>query len=178
MLECYKCGNFNDTSNAVCSKCGKDLNDEITDNLIASNNKGYDWIVLKIAFGAIFVLCAIIFSIYLVCCSGDKNSKKEESLKIADDKIWIEMTRKAKTSAYNPLTYEFQSQKNYKLNDSVSLFVQIFSSENDYGVSKEGVVIGFFNINTGYELDGSDLEYMTSERELNNSLLYIKNKNQ
>ena len=174
-MECNNCGNKVNINDESCNQCGHKLSDEEIDNFIANQNNGYNWTVYKLSIIASLVFISVIFCFFWICCNGISESPNViDNSEIANDKIWSTMTNKAKNSSNKYLSYKFISQEDYKLNDSISLYVQKFSSGNDSGVSKEGVIMAFFNINNGCELSGSELEYMASKNELNLALYKMK----
>lgn len=164
-MQCYNCENIIFHTDKICDKCGKDISDEKADDILVSNNNNNDWTVIKLTAIITSILAIVFFSVYFVCCEDSKDTIQDKE-KITKDKIWMTMIKKAKISSYNPETYKFISQKDYKLNDSVSLYVQRFSSKNDYGVTKQAVVMSFFNSKEGYELTGPELNAMASENEI------------
>lgn len=173
-MECSNCGNKVNINDKSCNQCGHKLSDEEIDNFITNQNNGYDWTVYKLSIIASLVFISVIFCFFWICCDGiDESTNVIDNSEIANDKIWSTMTNKAKLSSENLSTYDFNHQKNYKLNDSVSMYIQTYSFKNDYGVKKSGTVMGFFNTKTGDELSGVELESMTNDNEYNKIKSYI-----
>ena len=98
----------------------------------------------------------------LCSCESEQAKKKRE----VEENIYKTLTFQAKCILTNPSTYEFQRMLDYYVNDSIRVYAQKFSGANDFGVRESKYAIGYFNINTGYEVDDALLEIQASPEEL------------
>lgn len=95
-------------------------------------------------------------------CESEQAKKKRE----VEENIYATLTFQAKCILTNPSTYEFERMLDYYVNDSISVYAQKFSGANAFGVRESKYAIGYFNMNTGYEVDEVLLETQASPEEL------------
>ncbi|MBP9480192.1 MAG: zinc ribbon domain-containing protein [Parabacteroides sp.] len=171
---CSNCGNKVNINDKSCNQCGNKLSDEDIDMYVINSTNSSDYTVYKLSSIITLIAATIVLGVYLLCCNGNSEYDNLENKESADDSIWKSMTIKAKNNCTNPKTYSFESQKDHRLNDSISLFIQKYTYKNDYGVKKSGLVMGFYNIKQGYELSAVELEPMTSDLEMKIAENHIK----
>lgn len=104
----------------------------------------------------------LIIAIVACSCESDQARKQRE----VEENIYSTLTTQAKCILTNPSTYEFESMSDYRVNDTIRVYAQKFSGANDFGVRESKYALGYFNINTGYEIDGALLEMQASPAEL------------
>lgn len=105
----------------------------------------------------------ILLTVAMACsCESDQARKQRE----IEENIYSTLTTQAKCILTNPSTYEFERMTDYRVNDSIRVYAQKFSGANDFGVRESKYAIGYFNINSGFEVDGSILELQASPNEL------------
>lgn len=103
-----------------------------------------------------------VFSFYFSSCISEQEKKQID----IENRIYNTLTIQAKSILTNPSTYEFDNMNDYRVNDSIRVFAQKFSGANDFGVRESKYVIGYFNTNTGYEVEESLIQLQASKEEL------------
>lgn len=108
----------------------------------------------------------LVYGLLLIIIFGSCESDQERKKREAEENIYKTLTIQAKSSLSNISTYNFKSMKDYMINDSLYVYVHEFSGMDFSGVDKTNYAIGYFNINTGFEVDRSLLQFMASPGDL------------
>ena len=96
-------------------------------------------------------------------------TEAEKKLREIETKIFGTLSLQARYSLTNSSTYSFERMKNYRVNDSIRVYIERYSGKNDYGIKKYFYTTGYFNMNNGMQVDGVILDAYTSEDELSNA---------
>lgn len=110
---------------------------------------------MRITLLAIFSTCAL-------SCLSDQDKAQQ----MVEENVYRTLTMQAKSILTNPSTYEFERVTDYRVNDSIRVFVQKFSGSNAFGVRDSKYAIGYFNINSGCEVEDYLIEQQASKEEL------------
>lgn len=108
------------------------------------------------------VFLFFISTVSLFSCESEKEKRDRE----IEEKIYSTLTRQAKSILNYPNTYEFQKMNKYRVNDSIKVYAQKFSGTNGFGVKETKYAIGYFNTNTGNEIDRESVKGYANPSEL------------
>lgn len=108
----------------------------------------------------------LLYGLLLIIVLGSCESEQERKKREVEENIYKTLTIQAKSSLSNISTYEFKSMKDYIVNDTISVYIQEFSGMDYLGIDKTNYAIGYFNMNTGFEVDRSLLQFMASSQDL------------
>lgn len=105
----------------------------------------------------------LLVVISLISCMSEEEKKKAKM----EEKVYSTLIRQAKSLLSDPSSFEFEEMYNYIVNDSIDVYALKFSGLYFTGKYSTKYAIGYFNINAGYEVDRSLLQFQASEEDLN-----------
>lgn len=122
----------------------------------------------KTCFIALAIIAFVALLIAYNCTGDSEDSITQNKLSSADieERIYTTLTRQAKSILNHPSTYDFEKMDDYRVNDSLRVYAHRFSGANAFNVREHKYAIGYFNINTGQEVDRTMLEFYASPEEL------------